>query len=89
MCFRASNIWTFFKRISKLVAKPILKNTKYIFARDDKSLSLVEKITKRNDIIIASDIAMLLPYFKGLYNVKKVINLILVSIFRNYFGQTD
>ncbi|HCC04317.1 MAG TPA: hypothetical protein DEP51_05640 [Clostridiales bacterium] len=45
-------------------AKQILKKAKIICVRDEKSLDIAKKLTKRNDIILTSDLAMELPYTK-------------------------
>lgn len=59
------------KFITKILAKRVLKHTKYLCVRDEKSLNLAKDISKRDDILLTSDLAMELPYKKSEINNKK------------------
>lgn len=52
-------------------ARYILKRADYVFARDEMSGDLAEEMTGRDDIFVASDLAMELPYDRDMYSFDK------------------
>lgn len=58
-------------KLAKLLSKKVLKKSNIICVRDEKSLEYAKKISKREDIILASDLAMELPYEKQKLNGTK------------------
>ena len=62
----------YYHGLARWIASRILKKASYIFARDELSHDLVANLTQRKDICITSDLAMSLPYIKGLYDLDKI-----------------
>lgn len=58
----------FKSKISEYLAKKLLKNTDYVFARDDESAQQVMRLVPKKRVCVTSDLAMELPYDKSIPN---------------------
>lgn len=58
----------FKSKMAEHLAKRMLKNTDYIFARDDESAQQVIRLIPKKRVCVTSDLAMELPYDKQLSN---------------------
>lgn len=60
----------FKSKVAEHLAKKMLKNTDYIFARDDESAQQVSQLIPKKRVCVTSDLAMELPYDKQLADRK-------------------
>lgn len=60
----------FKSKMAEHLAKKMLKNTDYIFARDDESAQQVSQLIPKKRVCVTSDLAMELPYDKQLADRK-------------------
>ena len=60
----------FKSKIAEHLAKKMLENTDYIFARDDESAQQVSQLIPKKRVCVTSDLAMELPYDKQLADRK-------------------
>ncbi len=60
----------FKSKVAEHLAKKMLKNTAYIFARDDESAQQVSQLIPKKRVCVTSDLAMELPYDKQLADRK-------------------